>query len=262
MSNYQQLVSSMQAVGPNTFKLTIPENWMQGRTTYGGLSAALCLYAVNKTQPDLPPIRSAQINFIGPAGGEVNITVKVLRQGKSVTFVNAELRTELGLATHSIFCFGSSRPSQMDQVFLPTPDCCDPSESRNFFEKKEGPVFTQNFESLLAKGGLPMSGSNKHEHFIWTRFRETLDEDVCSLLAIADMPPPAVLPMFEKFAPISSMTWMLNFVCEKPTTQDQWWLMRTSAEHAQNGYSSQDMQIWNSERELVVTGRQNVAIFY
>ena len=66
------------------WSITITEDWMQGRTTYGGLSAALCLQTVINEFPDLPPLRSAQINFIGPAGGEVTICNTVMRIGKSV----------------------------------------------------------------------------------------------------------------------------------------------------------------------------------
>lgn len=47
---------------------TITEEWMQGRTTYGGLSAALCLAGTLSAHADLPPLRSAQVAFIGPAG--------------------------------------------------------------------------------------------------------------------------------------------------------------------------------------------------
>jgi len=58
------------------------------------------------------------------------------------------------------------------------------------------------------------------------------------------------------------MTWMMNFLSEDIQTKDGWWLLRTAAEHARDGYSSQNMQIWNTDGELVVSGHQNVAIFY
>jgi len=55
---------------------------------------------------------------------------------------------------------------------------------------------------------------------------------------------------------------MMNFLSEDISTDEGWWLMRSAAEHARDGYSSQDMQVWNSRGELIITGRQNVAIFY
>lgn len=261
MMGYLELIQSLNQTDEG-WGLDIPENWMQGRTTYGGLSAALCLAAVNRDVPNLPPIRSAQINFVGPAGGWVTITTRVLRQGKSVAFVSAEMIGERGIATTATFCFGEARPSRLNQDFTNTPDCPGVEDSENFFKAGPGPVFSGNFECLLAQGAVPISGSDLSDHYLWIRFREQVDINAVSLLALGDMPPPAVLPMFKEPAPISSMTWMVNFLQENPSTEDGWWLMRTRAEDAKEGYSSQDMQVWNQQRQLVLTSRQSVAIFY
>ena len=39
----------------------VSEAWMQGRTTYGGCSTALCLEGARRLLPEAPPLRSAQI---------------------------------------------------------------------------------------------------------------------------------------------------------------------------------------------------------
>lgn len=44
----------------------VPDQWRQGRTAYGGLTAGLAYAAVQVEFPDAPPLRSANINFIGP----------------------------------------------------------------------------------------------------------------------------------------------------------------------------------------------------
>ena len=71
---FTKLVQSMTPENDG-WSVTIPDEWMQGRTTYGGLSAALCLQAVQNQFVDLPELRTAQINFIGPAGGTVTIKI-------------------------------------------------------------------------------------------------------------------------------------------------------------------------------------------
>ena len=43
--NYTDLISSIAFSADNTSRVNVPEDWMQGRTTYGGLTAALCLKA-------------------------------------------------------------------------------------------------------------------------------------------------------------------------------------------------------------------------
>ena len=214
---FTELLGGLRENEAGDLAVTIPESWMQGRTTYGGLSAALCLAAVERNHPNLPPLRSAQINFVGPAGGPVSVSSKVLRQGRSVAYISAELVGEQGLATHAVFCFGAKRESRLDRDFTQPPSTPDPEESKSFFTpENRGPVFTSNFECKLAAGARPVSGSDKSEHFIWARNRDTAAIGTTALLGLADMPPPAVLPMFKEFAPISSMTWMLNFLDDAP----------------------------------------------
>lgn len=234
---------------------------MQGRTTYGGLSAALCLETAQRAFPELPPLRSANISFIGPAGGAVEGRARALRQGKSVSFIEADLTGEKGLATRSVFAFGAGRESMFNRTFSPAPDMPSPDECEPFIPKGMGPNFAAHFDTRLAKGARPLTNSDQFDHFLWVRHEDRAAAGPVALLALADMPPPAVLPMFPTFAPISTMTWYLNFLIDAPASGDGWWLLQSRGEHARDGYSSQDMLIWNSDLDLVVAGRQNVAIF-
>ena len=243
------------------FAVDIPEDWMQGRTTYGGLSAALCLETLRRSFPELPPLRSAMISFIGPAGGSVEARARLLRQGKSVTFAEADLTGEKGLATRGTFAFGAARSSQFDKIFSAPPSMPDPQECEHFIPEGLGPTFVRHFDTRLAKGGRPMSGSAEHDHYIWVRHKDRNANDAVALLALADMPPPAVMPMFTAPSPVSSMTWMINLLTATPDTKDGWLLLQTRAENASEGYSSQDMLIWNFDRTLIATMRQSVAVF-
>lgn len=259
MSFTQLLESATHKDG--VFKVVISEDWMQGRTTYGGLSAALCLETALRAFPDAPPLRSALVSFIGPAGGPVEGKAKMLRQGKSVSFIEADITGEKGIATRCNFAFGGARPSQWNRTFAPTPEMPAPEDCPPFIPEGRGPSFADHFDSRLAKGGRPASGSKDHDHFIWVRHKDEHANSVVGLLALADMPPPALMPMFAAFAPISSMTWMVNLLTDKPQSRDGWWLMQSRAEQAGDGYSSQDMLVWNREGELVISGKQSVAIF-
>lgn len=258
---FADLIASGTLNDDGQYSTTIPQGWMQGRTTYGGLSAALCLDVAKRSFSDLPPLRSAMVSFIGPAGGDVTGQARILRQGKSVTFVESDIAGEKGLATRCLFAFGGARPSMFDNTFSPKPEYKAPEECEVFIPEEFGPTFAKHFESRLVRGARPGTGSTEHDHFIWIRHKDPKATDMAALLAVADMPPPAVLPMFKEFAPISSMTWMVNVVVEKPETRDGWWLMQSRAETARDGYSSQDMLVWNRDGELVTTGRQSVAVF-
>ena len=75
------------------------------------------------------------------------------------------------------------------------------------------------------------------------------------------MPAPALASAMPKLAMMSTITWMLNFVQDQLDMDDGWWLVETKTENGKRGYSSENTHIWNSEGEIVVTARQNVAIF-
>jgi acyl-CoA thioesterase len=261
MMAYSELIASF-AAAPGGFQGCVPDNWLQGRTFYGGLTAALCLEGALAGRADLPALRSAQISFVGPAEGEVSVRCELLRQGKSVTFVNADLFGEGGLAARAVFAFGAARPSLFNRHFTPMPDVPGPDEAGRFFAPGiDGPVFARNFDVRLARGGVPMTASDEHDHFLWVRHRDPKATSTPALLALADMPPPAMMPMFPAPARISSMTWGLNFLTDHPQTDDGWWLLESRAENAAEGYSSQDMFVWSRAGEPVIAGRQSVAIF-
>jgi acyl-CoA thioesterase len=240
----------------------IPDDWMQGRTTFGGLTAALCLEGAQRACPGLPPLRSAQVSFLGPAGGPVGIAVTRLRAGRSVSFVSVDLSGREGLATRALFTFGAARQSVFDRRFVaPPPPVSGPERCTPYFPAVFLPAFTRHFDARLARGALPVSGSGEHEHFAWVRHRDAGATSTAALLALADVPPPAMLAMFREFAPISTMTWIVNLLTSTPSSRDGWWLLRFAADHAGEGYSSQDMTVWNSDGEAVIAGRQCVAIF-
>ncbi|MEM9899450.1 MAG: thioesterase family protein, partial [Pseudomonadota bacterium] len=193
-------------------EIAIPNDWMQGRTTYGGLTAAISLQAIRDTHAGdegaLPPLRSAMVNFIGPVGGAATVRSEILRRGKSAVFANADVFGEKGLAARSVFIFGAARPSAFDRDFIETPDIAPPDQCESFFPGEGGgPAFTVHFDMMLAKGGRPISGSTEHDHFLWVRFREDTPGGDVMMMALADIPPPAMLPMFTEFAPVSSITW-------------------------------------------------------
>lgn len=249
-------------------RFEIPPDWLQGRAVYGGLSAAMCLHAtVQQLENDLPPLRSMQVSFIGPAGGEVSARPQVVRQGKSTTFVTVDMHSDDKLAVRSTLCFAKSRESKLAIRDCPPPDVPGIQACGGFFENRQGanggPNFAQHFNSRLAAGAMPVSGADAPDFTVWLQHKDSASRDTLTgLVALADALPPAAMACFKAPAPISSMTWLFDVLQDNPTTDDGWWLCRSRAEHTVDGYSSQAMTIWNTAGEPVLIGRQNIAIFY
>jgi acyl-CoA thioesterase len=262
MTSFTDLMSSI-AEDDGKYRITISDDWLQGRTTYGGLSAALCTEAALRAVPDLPPLRSAQFAFIGPASGPLSISATILRRGKSSVFVGVDLTGDAGLATHAILTFGVARDSKLSYSNMPMPKVTSPTNSEPFFPGDRPTItFQQHFESRKAGGARPFSPGNDPEYLIWFRHRdERARNGIVPLIALADAPPPASMVIFPQPAPIRTMTWSLDILSDAPATDDGWWLIQSRAEAAAKGYSPQMMTLWNSSGEAVIAARQNVAIF-
>ena len=184
----------------------IPADWQQGRTSYGGLTAALCVEAARRCVPDLPALRSAQFTFVGPAGGDVRMATTILRRGKSTVFVGVDLAGGHGLATHATLSFAAERDSALRHRDLPMPRVAPPEECAGFFGA-HAPTFAQHFDYLNAGDARPMSGAVRPEYLIWLRHRDAqAGTGAAALVALADAPPPAAMAMFTQPAPISTMT--------------------------------------------------------
>lgn len=246
------------------WKVDVSSDWMQGRTLYGGISAALALHAVKSEHggEELPPLRSAQISFIGPASGHVSIRTSVLRQGKSSRFIGADVLDDGTLTCRAVFCFGASRASALDQVRLPMPELPAPDTCENFFHEVMSPAFSRHFDARVAMGSRPVTGAREADVALWLRCRDAGVADFDTLLlALADAPPPAAMAMYTAPAMISTMTWMLTRLSTPATNPDGWLLCRATSQQARDGYSAQVMQMWSPDGTPVLSGLQGVALF-
>jgi acyl-CoA thioesterase len=258
---YTELLSAIVRMPDGGTETTIPDQWMQGRTTYGGLTAALCLDAALAISGGLP-LRAVQIAFVGPAGGTLTSTPTLLREGKNSRFVSVRMRAVDGVAAEAIFVFGAARESQLDFSALTPPEVAGPLQTPDYFPRGAGPAFIQNFDVQLAAGAPPMSGAAEADISLWLRHRDRAAPDnTVSLLALADAPPPAAMSMLRQPARISSMTWMAEFLTDTIDTEDGWFLARHTAQTAQQGYSSQAMRLWNRHGRPMMIGRQTIAVF-
>ena len=238
---------------------TIPDDWLQGRTAYGGLSAAIALHCAMQSDTDLPPLRSAQVSFIGPLAGPIKVTAQRLRRGKNAAFIQADVESEAGLGLRCTFVFMRAIESEVDYQTSALPDFPRPTPEAETFKGNAHVAFTRNFEFLDRREGPNLLPA---EWLRWTRVneREGLDPMV-ELMLIGDCLPPAALRLLGRNVPMSSMTWIMNVLGPAPRTDDGWWLLRSNADYARAGSSSQQMGIWNAAGEMVAEQMQSVALF-
>ncbi|MFK3648569.1 thioesterase family protein [Lysobacter enzymogenes] len=257
MLSFSELIETFE---PDS-EILPPPQWFQGRTVYGGLTAALALRAAVRAAPlGLPPLRAAQVAFVGPASGALRFQARVLRQGKSSLSADVEASSDGEPALRALFVFAQPRPSRIAHDFSQRPTVRPPAECPRLPMHELAPRFLGNFDVRLAGGSAPASGAANPEFVAWVRHLDDsgVDPDV-SLVALADALPPAALASFTQMAPVSSIVW--NFEVLAAPTARRWFLLRSFSQHAAHGCSVQDMEIWDESGQRVLTGRQSVALY-
>ncbi len=255
MTALADILSALEPIDGG-FHGAIPADWLQGRTAYGGLSTALALHAVQAYEPDLPPLRSALIAFVGPLAGMVTITARKLRRGRNAAYVEASIESEAGVGFRATFVFMRDMESSIAFDRSERAPLTPPPAGTKLYR---GPAdhFTGNFEFVDCA-----EPDDRGEWRRWARLvdRAGLDPEV-ALIAIADGLPPAAYQLHRGAAAMSSLTWQLNLLVPRPTTTDGWWLIHSHTDRAVGGYSSQRMTMWAADGTPVADAMQGVAIF-
>lgn len=244
-------------------------DWSQGRTSFGGLTAAQALHALRRSCENERPLRSLMVSFISAAeAGDIHIHCEELHRGNSATWAEARV-SQAGklIATVTAF-FGKSRDSAISVNAATRPDCPGPEHASHVMASDNPlmPAFTRNYEMRFAIGGAPASASPLSEMGAWVRYRdeqEPLSEE--QLVAILDLPPPAVMQMFTQPKPVSSLAWHIEFLdhLESDDSRDNkgWWFMHSRAKATSDGYSQEHTTLYTPSGRALALSQQTVAIY-
>lgn len=243
----------------------ISEHWAQGRTAFGGLVAALLARALEREVPSDRPLRSALIDFVAPASpGAVNIEARVLRAGKSLVHAEARLFQNDQLVALFIGTYGAARSTQLTLQAARAPETLPPTQyPRIPYAEGLSPRFTRYFEYHMV-GSMLFSGSSEGKLDGYVRHAEPGPVDAAGLLGLIDSWPPAVLPALRKPAPVSSVTWMVDFICEAPapgTLSHDYFRYQANTIASQGGYASSEARLWGPDGALLAASRQLVVEF-
>ncbi len=249
----------------------IPDNWAQGRTVYGGLTAALIYYRmsllVDKDKPDeFRPIRYFNVSFIGPLLVKENISIEVelIRSGRSASQLVAYVNQNGKTCVIAQACFGINRKSKIS-VIDQIQHCMEKPKKANFIPQipKVVPRFLRHFEINIQDGRLPFMRSKKDHLHGWMRFKKAPQKfNDAHLIALIDAWPSTVLQQLKMPAPASTMNWNIEFPQISPTLKpDQWLAYQATTKHASDGYVYGDANIWSESGELLALSRQTVGVF-
>lgn len=244
----------------------IPPGWGQGRATFGGLVAALMQHHLERSISGDRVLRSASIIFVGPvAAGEVTLRSELIRSGKSVLQAECRALQNGQVVGMLLACFGGARESRL-AIQAPAAPQFRPPQDCTALPWIPGvtPDFTQQFEMRWNQGDLPFTGGERADIGGWVRLREPVANITAAVvMALVDAWPPTVLGMFKTPAPISTLSWSLEFLAPAHAVAgDGWWQYLADTDTARDGYVHAHSSLWSPAGELVAINRQTVTVFY
>ena len=245
-------------------RLSQASDWMQGRTLYGGASALVGYTMATRAFTDLPPLRAAQVGFVAPVGEDVELSAEIVRQGRNVTQVRSEIHSEGKVALTAFWLFANGREANAVRAADPMEDWPGgPDENPQAMKgpgQQAGPSFIQN--NFEIRFGQSKEGNHGATIRRWARLTEDHDlNPVAKLILMGDVMPPGAMRIMERPGPISSINWSFNVLDPETQSPDGWYLAENASKHADAGYSSERLRMWDAEGKQVLEGLQCVAVF-
>ena len=244
-------------------ELTIDKTWSQGRTTFGGISAAILLEKMNQQILDEKTIKSLSLVFSAPLLVDVpfQLQVESWSSGKSTCQLQAKAIQDKKVCIAAIATFGKPRISHIchrtDRVSTSTYS----DQKKLSYIENITPVFLQHFDLHLIEGDLPFSG-NKLSHLSgWASFAKDVELlSPAHILALTDAWPPTILQNYKKPGPGATAHWNVSFVdlmhVTDPVKEKVYFSSTVTS--ALEGYAHTEAKIFSQEGEQVATSSQLV----
>ncbi len=245
----------------------IDEQWAQGRSVFGGLSAALILTHIEAqtglTDKDL---RTFNVHFCGAiiADEECQLKFEVLSSGKSICQVQGQLLQDGKVKTQVMACFGVQRTSAISVPSRPLGEVKPPEDASKMpFIQGIMPNYLSHMDIRFTSKNMPFTNSENSTVSGWMRFNEANDIfSDAAILALVDVWPPAILPMLKQPAPASSVTWNIEFVQPRSELNPQDFLYyECDVVLAEQGYAHTDGKVYHPNGQLLALTRQLVAVY-
>jgi acyl-CoA thioesterase len=255
-----EILSSMSVAGDECH-VTVSDDWLQGRATFGGLVAAAGNEAMRRLVPRDRPLRSLQTTFVGPATpGTWKIRARVLRVGRAVTLAQCEVIDGDQVAAVQVGVYGIARESA---VIVKPAAGVSPRTVDELHDVRPPPQvpFVQHFSIRWAEGAKPFTGiRSPSKAFIRHRDPRALAES--HIVALVDCIPSPALSMLKAPAPASSMIWTLEFFeHDLEFGPDAWWRIDSDIDAGTGGYVNQTGLLHDPNGRPVAITRQLVVAF-
>ena len=257
---FSVLLSRIQAT-EGTATLDVPDDWLQGRTLFGGLQAVIGLAAMRTLAPEAP-LRSLQVTFLAPVpGGPVRASAHMLRSGKNTAHVEARIVDGDNTLALMVGVFGMARTSAVE--LRPRQPAVTAVKAIELpWIPGATPNFTQHFKARWIVGAPPRAGVPGADSVIELGMRDEGKATEFHVVAMADFIPPIALSHLKEMVPAASLSWMLELLPEEVGALPlEGWRVDAQMTAAHGGYTHQSLVLWGPGGVAVALGRQTMVVF-
>ena len=240
------------------FTWQVPKGWMQGRSLFGGLSAAAAASLASRFTDR--KLRTMQAQLIGPiVPGELTGECSILRSGKTTSFIEVKLFQDDSLRGLFVFVFIEEREGS---VCIEGPEKPDwkLAETAVQMPYLEGltPEFTQNVEFRFAYGGIAFQNFKKAATGGYMQFNDVKNIQAEHQLALLDAWYPPILAALNKPVFGSTVTWTAHLIADSVPGLHQF---KYDTQVAKDGFSTSVGHMWDAAGTYVGYTEQTVVIF-
>lgn len=259
-TSFSKLLADI-ATGVGSATLEVPDDWLQGRTLFGGLQAVIGLAAMRTVAPSTA-LRSMQVTFLAPVpGGPVRAVARVLRSGKNTAHVEARIVEGDNTLCLMVGVFGVGRESSVALRPAQAPVHNDQAIELPWIPGVV-PNFTQHFRARWMEGAPPSSGAKDPRSVVELAMRDPGPVSEYHVVAMADFIPPVALSWLKTMAPAASLNWMLEMLSEDVGSLAlEGWRVDAEMTAAAGGYTHQSLVLWGPGGVPVALGRQTMVVF-
>ena len=256
MANFER-DTAVSAAGDGAFDCQIHPEWWVVAGPNGGYLAAIVVRALEAVVPQARALRSLTMHYMrAPEAGEAVVRVETVREGRSVSFLRAELE-QGGRAQATAQAIVASQREGIDLDDARAPEVPAPEELPARAQvRREAPPFAQNFDFRAAIGGRPFSGAEEAVTGGWLRPTDGYVEiDAALAVALCDSWFPAVFTAVE--APLAVPTLDLTVHLRATLPQPAGWVLgQFRTRRARDGFLEEDGELFSRDGELLAQSRQ------
>ncbi|MCB9641777.1 MAG: thioesterase family protein [Myxococcales bacterium] len=249
---------------PEGWTFEFPTGWMQGRSIFGGFTAASLASLGYRHVDNDRTLRTLSIQLLSPTvPGKAQGFLDIVREGKNITFAQARLEQQGKVTATASLIFSKSREGSVSAPtnprWLPKQGPAPEGLVDMPYIPEVIPEFIQKFSMRWADGSPPFSEASQAAFSGYCRLREP-SGDVEALLGLLDAWPCPSLSLVDRPVAASTVTWTAH-ILEIPQNFEDWFSFSYETVAGEGGFHTAVGVLHSSTGQLLGWTEQLVALF-